>query len=486
MGFGMASHLLRSGFEVIGFDVYQPLMEKLVAKGGQSAESPREAAKGVEFFICMVANISQARPLLFDPDTGAVTALPRDATIVMCSTVAPADIDEIVRTLDASGRPDIRLIDSPVSGGAGRAADGTLSIFSSGQDLDLAHARSILECMSAKLYHIPGGLGGGSKAKLIHQIFAGVNIAMASEAMGVAAAAGLNTQLAFDELKESEGNSWMFSNRVPHMLDPTLPPYSAIAIIIKDVGIITTTSQALKFDLPLLYESEKLYTAGESTGWSREDDCVIVRLYLPGRPDLVSQQAKSFVPSESPAVSVIDVQDLMIGVHLAAMSEAVSFCGPLGIDTDLMFDIVSNAAGSSAVFVKHFKEMQEGKWSLRSITGVGEIRDRLVSLYCRQGYLLLIYGLVGCCGQGSKALRCPTPVFGSAGTIQPTAWMIVGSHDFSPQTTDLQPPLGQCLRPSGFSSRGHRYLQRTLRADLTEEGITASSHSHNDCISEIP
>ena len=89
--------------------------------------------------------------------------------------------------------------------------------------------------MSSKLYRIPGGLGGGSKAKLIHQIFAGVNIAMASEAMGLAAAAGLNTQEAFEFLKNSNGDSWMFSNRVPHMLNPSLPPYSAINIIAKDV-----------------------------------------------------------------------------------------------------------------------------------------------------------------------------------------------------------------------------------------------------------
>ena len=89
--------------------------------------------------------------------------------------------------------------------------------------------------MSSKLYTVPGGLGGGSKTKLIHQIFAGVNIAMASEAMGLAAAAGLNTHQAFEELKNSEGDSWMFRNRVPHMLDPNLPPYSAINIIAKDV-----------------------------------------------------------------------------------------------------------------------------------------------------------------------------------------------------------------------------------------------------------
>ena len=380
MGFGMASHLIKSGFPVAGYDVYEPSLERFVAKGGGFANSPREAAKNVEFFICMVATSTQATPLLFDSENGAVTSLPKNATILMCSTVAPAYIEEVSQRLQDFDRSDIRIIDSPVSGGAGRAADGTLSIFSSGKDSDLDHAHPILECMSSKLYRIPGGLGGGSKAKLIHQIFAGINIAMASEAMGLAAAAGLNTRRAFDELKESEGGSWMFTYRVPPMLDPTHLPYSAINIIAKDVGIITSTSRAFHFPLPLLSASEQLYITGISAGWGKEDDCATVRLYLPGRPELVVQQAGSFESSQTSIISVNDIKSLLVGVHLASMTEAMSFCERFAIDTDLMFDIVSNAAGASAVFLKWFSVMQKGKWSLRSIPGVEEIRDSLVGL----------------------------------------------------------------------------------------------------------
>ena len=234
MGYPMATYLLKSGFQVIAYDVYAPVLERFAAEGGGSSRSPQEAAREADFLICMVANSAQATPLLFDENNGAVQALPANATIILCSTVAPAYVDELRKRLDKV-RSDVRLIDSPVSGGAGRAADGTLSIFSSGQETHLDHAYPVLDCMSSKLYQIPGGLGGGSKAKLIHQIFAGVNIAMASEAMGLAAVAGCNTRKAFDELRSSDANSWMFSNRVPHMLDPTLGRYSAITIIAKDV-----------------------------------------------------------------------------------------------------------------------------------------------------------------------------------------------------------------------------------------------------------
>jgi 3-hydroxyisobutyrate dehydrogenase len=379
MGFGMAAHLVKSGFPVVGYDVYAPAMQKLVAAGGKSSKTPRDVAQEVEFFVCMVANSIQATPLLFDSETGAVGGLKKDATIIMCSTVAPAYIAELRSRLDDIGRADVRLIDAPVSGGAARAANGTLSIFSSGREPDLANAHAILDCMAGKLYNVPGGIGAGSNAKLIHQIFAGINIAMASEAMGLAAAAGLDTQKAFDYLKESEGNSWMFSNRVPYMLNPGSPPYSAITIIAKDVAIITSTSRAKKFPLPLLSTAEQLYLTGISAGWGKEDDCVIVRLYLPGRGDLVAKQAG--VPTEASTASLVTVEtvkDLMVGVHLAAVAETMKFSEHLGLDTDLVYDIVSNAAGASAAFVMGFEEMRRGGWSLKSFKGVSGVRDRLV------------------------------------------------------------------------------------------------------------
>jgi 3-hydroxyisobutyrate dehydrogenase-like beta-hydroxyacid dehydrogenase len=58
---------------------------------------------------------------------------------------------------------------------------------------------------------------------------------MASEAMGFAAALGLNTRQAFELLKKAEADSWMFDNRVPHMLDNDTTIYSALNIIVKDI-----------------------------------------------------------------------------------------------------------------------------------------------------------------------------------------------------------------------------------------------------------
>ncbi|KAL8808274.1 MAG: hypothetical protein Q9200_004341, partial [Gallowayella weberi] len=388
MGYGMAAHLVQSGFPVIGFDVYQPALDRFLqeGKGASSAKTPREAVQDVDFFICMVATSIQATPLLFDKETGALAGLKRNASIIICSTVAPAFIEEIQRVLGENGRPDIHLIDSPVSGGAARAANGTLSIFASGSEPHLEHAHPILECMSGKLYEIPGGLGGGSKAKLIHQIFAGINIAMASEAMGLAAVAGLDTKEVFESLRKSEGSSWMFENRVPHMLDPGMGRYSSMTIIAKDVGIITQTSREHQFPLPLLSTAKQLYLSAISAGWGSEDDCVLVRLYLPpSQPDLVARQAGSSLSNPSANASTKSphnitwetIRDIMLGVHIVSVTEAMSFCEHLGIDAALMYDIVSHAAGTSQGFEGAFNGMKKKKWGIKGIEWGAEVGDRL-------------------------------------------------------------------------------------------------------------
>jgi len=138
-------------------------------------------------------------------------------------------------TLEQIQRADVLLVDSPVSGGTVRAAQGKLTILVSGSERALKYGQEILSLMSEQLYSIPGGIGAASNVKMINQLLAGTHIAAAAEAMGLAAKAGLNTRHVYDIIVNAAGNSWMFENRVPHMLDNDLTPYSALDIFVKDM-----------------------------------------------------------------------------------------------------------------------------------------------------------------------------------------------------------------------------------------------------------
>jgi 3-hydroxyisobutyrate dehydrogenase-like beta-hydroxyacid dehydrogenase len=163
------------------------------------------------------------------------SVLPLNATIIICSTVPSSYLMEIQSKLESMSRNDIFLVDSPVSGGTVRAAKGTLTILSSATPAALSQSKRILHDLSEKHFVIPGSIGAASNIKMINQLLAGVHIAAASEAMGLAVRMGLNTRRVYEIIANAAGTSWMFENRVPHMLDNDWTPQSALDIFVKDM-----------------------------------------------------------------------------------------------------------------------------------------------------------------------------------------------------------------------------------------------------------
>ncbi|QIX00020.1 hypothetical protein AMS68_005537 [Peltaster fructicola] len=382
MGGGMATNLVKKGFKVTGYDVYQPLVDKFVQAGGTAAKTPKEAANGVDFFISMVANAAQNEALLFDGSDAAIHSIGQHKTFILCSTCPPDFAIALRKRFDDAGRSDIRLLDCPVSGGTIRAADGTLSIFESGPEEHLEAAHEVLQSMSANLYRM-GPIPNGSKTKCVHQLLAATNIISASEAMGIAATVGLNTQAVYEHVNESDGASFMFENRVPHMLKNDWSPFSALGIILKDASIVTAVARQEAFATPLVSTAEQEYFRGVGQGLLKDDDAKLVQMYLPrDKSDLVSVKAEADIKMvKSHQISKEMVADLLAGIHLAASMECMAFCKKLGIDRKLMYEIVSKAAGWSAIFVKHIPGMLEkDSWCLEDCAAAESVGSSLATI----------------------------------------------------------------------------------------------------------
>lgn len=238
MGFGMATHLVKTGYAVTGFDVYQPTLDKFKAAGGVPSTSLSESAKDKSYYIVMVATAQQAQSALFDSeDGGIVKALPKGATLLLCSTVPSAYAQSVEKELKDQGRDDIFFIDAPVSGGTFRAADGTLSIMAGASPQAIEKGKFLLDELSAptKLFIVEGGIGAGSNMKMVHQVLAAIQILSVSEAFGFAARLGLNGKDVREKVLGSSGWSWMFENRSVRTLEEDyFPGASAVTIIVKD------------------------------------------------------------------------------------------------------------------------------------------------------------------------------------------------------------------------------------------------------------
>ncbi|CAK7349571.1 unnamed protein product [Dovyalis caffra] len=260
MGFFMATHLLNSNFSVVGYDVCEPILTRFADAGGLIANSSAEASKDVDVLVIMVVNEDQVEDVLYR-DLGAVQALPSGASIVLSSTLPPGFVSQLDRRLQNKGQ-GLKLVDTPVSGGVKKAANGTLTIMASGTDEALQCTASVLSALSEKLYVIKGGCGAGSGAKMVNQLLAGVHLTSAAEAMAFGARLGLNTRMLFDFIMNNRGASCL-----------SFKPFTLYA------GVVCRESSSRKVPVHITAVAHQLFLAGSAAGWGRQDDAAVVKVY---------------------------------------------------------------------------------------------------------------------------------------------------------------------------------------------------------------
>jgi len=226
MGLGVARTLLKKGFQVHACDARPEVTKAFQKEGGVAANNPAEVGRNAGVVIVLVVNAEQTNEVLFGKD-GAVSTLASGSVVIASSTVAPEFAIDLGKRLDAKG---LLLIDAPVSGGAARAATGELSIMASGSKAAFKKADAVLKAIAVKVYELGEEAGTGSKVKMINQLLAGVHIAASAEAMALAIRVGADPKVVYEVISNSAGSSWMFQNRVPHILDGDYTPRSAVNI----------------------------------------------------------------------------------------------------------------------------------------------------------------------------------------------------------------------------------------------------------------
>jgi L-threonate 2-dehydrogenase len=200
----------------------------------------------------------------------------KGAVVVSSATLAPDVAEQLGARLDKMG---LLMIDAPVSGGAAKAAAGEMTIMASGAPEAFAKCGQVFDAIAAKVYRLGDRPGPGSKVKMINQLLAGVHIAAACEAMALAVRAGADPKTVYEVICNSAGSSWMFQNRVPHILAGDYTPLSAVNIFVKDLGIVLDTAKKFAFPLPLTAAAHQLYLAAAAQGHGLDDDASVVKVY---------------------------------------------------------------------------------------------------------------------------------------------------------------------------------------------------------------
>lgn len=284
MGMGAARSCIQAGLNTWGVDINPETCRTLIDAGAKNAgDSAVPFAAELDAVVLLVVNAVQVRTILFGENALAPHLKP-GATVMVSSTISSADASDIATSLEQYG---LLMLDAPVSGGAIKAAAGDMTVMASGSDAAFAHLAPVLKAVAGKVYRIGNDIGLGSTVKIVHQLLAGVHIAVAAEAMALAARAGIPLDTMYDVVTHAAGNSWMFENRMQHVLDGDYSAKSAVDIFVKDLGLVNDTARALKFPLPLASTALNMFTSASNAGYGREDDSAVIKIFdgvtLPGQ-----------------------------------------------------------------------------------------------------------------------------------------------------------------------------------------------------------
>lgn len=275
MGYGAAVSAMRRGVPTWGLDTTEAARARFSAAGGQLAGSLADLSSRCDVVQLLVVNAAQTEGVLFGEQGLAATLRP-GAVVIASATVDPALPPQWEARLAERG---LHLIDGPVSGGAKKAADGQMTVMASGRPEAFEAAGNVLDAIAGKVYRLGDKAGVGSTVKMVNQHLAGVHIAAACEAMALGMRAGADPAALYEVICNSAGMSWMFQNRVPHILEGDYTPLSSVNIFVKDLGIVLDAARKLAFPLPLAAAAHQLYLATAAAGHGNEDDSAVVKFY---------------------------------------------------------------------------------------------------------------------------------------------------------------------------------------------------------------
>lgn len=274
MGGAMAARLLAQGWPVAVRDIDGHKTAALAAQGARVAPSPALVAQGCTLLIVCVVDAGQTREVLFG-DAGAAQALPAGATVMLCPTISPEDVQGIAAELEQRG---LLALDAPMSGGPVRARDGSMSLMLAGADAAFTQHEEALAALSGKRFRISARAGDGARTKLVNNLLAGINLVGAAEVLALAERLGLALPTTLDVIEQSSGQSWIGSDRLRRAVAGDYAPRAHVTLLQKDTRLAVQAAQAVGFTGPLGAAARDVFARAAAAGLGEQDDAALFEL----------------------------------------------------------------------------------------------------------------------------------------------------------------------------------------------------------------
>jgi 2-hydroxy-3-oxopropionate reductase len=273
MGKPMARNLMKAGYSLVVHNRSRAAMQELVKDGAQAAGSPKEVAERSEVIITMLPDSPDVE-LVYTSDQGVFAEVKPGMLLIDMSSISPI----VARKLAAGAQErGCDMLDAPVSGGETGAIGASLSIMIGGKVSAVETAMPIFQALGKNIVHL-GDAGAGQVTKVANQMVVGTTIAIVSEALVLAAKAGVDPAKVRQALLGGFAQSKILEAHGQKMLDGNFKPGFRIRLHEKDMKIALATG--FEYGVPLMVTGQvaQMMNAMNSMGHGDLDHSGLVKL----------------------------------------------------------------------------------------------------------------------------------------------------------------------------------------------------------------
>lgn len=273
MGLPMAKNLIKDGVKLMVCDINPHAVEQLTALGAESGDY-RTIGRECDVVMTILPNGDIVQEVLFGAE-GVSRELTAGKLVCDLSSVTPVQSRACHEKLLALG---VGFVDAPVSGGEPGAVAGTLAIMCGGEQADFDALQPYFAILGSSAVLI-GPSGSGSVTKLANQVIVNLNIAAVSEALVLAAKAGVDPMKVYKAIRGGLAGSAVLDAKAPMMCARNFRPGGKLSINRKDIQNVLSTAHALDVPLPFSAQLFEVMQALKVSGHMDDDHGGLVQYF---------------------------------------------------------------------------------------------------------------------------------------------------------------------------------------------------------------
>ncbi len=275
LGGHLAASLLREGFSVCVTDIDPTLGERHVAMGATFVATPQEVASQSDaVFTCLPSPAVSEMVLHKMLETANSSKDSPGMDWIEMSTLGR---DDILRLGAVAAAHNVRLMESPVTGGVHLAAQGKITVLAGG-DLDLFDKHhAALQAMGNKILHM-GPLGSAAVIKVITNMLAFIHLVADGEALMLAKRGGLDLAKSWEAITASSGTSFVHETEGQLILNGSYDIAFSMDLALKDLGFAMGFGREFGVPLDLAGLTQQTFMRGKAAYGGAAQSTQIVKL----------------------------------------------------------------------------------------------------------------------------------------------------------------------------------------------------------------